>query len=91
MAHLARRSDDPATGGPLATNDDDGVIDHAAVQRYLDADPLAPFGFSGWVGPEPHGALLANAGVRRDPLIADRVVAWLNDRYARGAPAKPMR
>jgi arylsulfatase A-like enzyme len=74
---------DPSTGGPLATNDDDGVIDPAAVQRYLDADPLAPFGFSGWVGPEPHGALLANAGVRRDSLIADRVVAWLNDRYAR--------
>lgn len=74
---------DPATGRPLATNDDDGVIDHAAVRRYLDADPLAPFGFSGWVGPEPHGAELANAGVRRDPLIADRVVAWLADRHAR--------
>jgi arylsulfatase A-like enzyme len=74
---------DPATGGPLATNDDDGVVDSVAVQRYLDADPLADFGFSGWVGPEPHGALLANAGVRRDPLIADRVVAWLEDRYAR--------
>ncbi|MGZ8746754.1 MAG: sulfatase-like hydrolase/transferase [Mycobacterium sp.] len=80
---------DPATGGPLATNDDDGLIDHAAVQRYLDADPLAPFGFSGWVGPEPHGALLANAGVRRDALIADRVVAWLNDRYARRRAGEP--
>ena len=33
--------------------------------------------------PEPHGALLANAGMRRDGLIADRVVAWLKDRYAR--------
>ena len=75
--------DDPASGGVLATNDDDGVVDPVAVQRYLDADPLADFGFSGWVGPEPHGALLANAGVRRDPLIADRVVAWLEDRYAR--------
>ncbi|ORV81237.1 hydrolase [Mycobacterium interjectum] len=74
---------DPATGRPLATNDDDGVVDAAAVRRYLDADPLGPFGFSGWVGPEPHGALLANAGVRRDPLIADRVVSWLADRYAR--------
>ncbi|MCV7344871.1 hydrolase [Mycolicibacterium rhodesiae] len=74
---------DPETGGPLATNDDDGVVDPAAVRRYLDADPLAPFGFSGWVGPEPHGAGLANSGVRRDPLIADRVVTWLQDRYAR--------
>src|SRR6185436_20506490 len=69
--------------GALATNDNDGVVDAAATQRYLDADPLAPFGFSGWVGPEPHGASLANSGFRRDPLIADRVVAWLEDRYAR--------
>lgn len=74
---------DPATGGSLATNDDDGVIDPDAVAAYLDADPLAPYGFSGWVGPEPHGAPLANSGLRRDPLIADRVVAWLEDRYAR--------
>ncbi|OBK13331.1 sulfatase-like hydrolase/transferase [Mycobacterium asiaticum] len=75
--------EDPTTGGSLATNDDDGVIDPAAVQRYLDADRLAPYGFSGWVGPEPHGAGNANSGFRRDPLIADRVVAWLEDRYAR--------
>ena len=33
-------------------------------------------------GPGPHGAGLSNSGVRRDPLIADRVVAWLEDRYA---------
>ncbi|MDT5137351.1 MAG: hypothetical protein QOD58_1613, partial [Mycobacterium sp.] len=75
--------EDPATGGSLATNDDDGVVDPAALQRYLDADRLSAYGFSGWVGPEPHGAGNANSGYRRDPLIADRVVAWLNDRYAR--------
>ncbi|BBY84291.1 sulfatase-like hydrolase/transferase [Mycolicibacterium tokaiense] len=74
---------DPDTGAPLATNDDDGVVDNAAVARYLDADPLAPYGFSGWVGPEPHGAALSNSGIRRDGLFADRIVAWLNDRYAR--------
>ncbi|AFM18452.1 arylsulfatase A family protein [Mycolicibacterium chubuense NBB4] len=74
---------DSVTGESLDTNDDDGVVDPAAVRRYLDADPLAPYGFSGWVGPEPHGAKLSNAGIRRDPLIADRVVAWLEDRYAR--------
>src|SRR5690606_4996589 len=67
---------DETTGASLATNDDDGVIDPAAVQTYLDADPLDPYGFTGWVGPEPHGALLANSGTRRDPLIAARVVAW---------------
>ncbi len=75
--------EDPATGEPLATNDEHGVVDPDAVQRYLDADPLAPFGFSGWVGPEPHGGLLGNSGLRRDPLIAERVIAWLEDRYAR--------
>ncbi|EKF24985.1 sulfatase family protein [Mycolicibacterium hassiacum DSM 44199] len=80
---------DPDTGEPLATNDDDGVVDPDAVQRYLDADPLAPYGFSGWVGPEPHGAALANAGIRRDRLIADRVVAWLADRYARRRAGDP--
>lgn len=76
-------------GGPLATNDDDGGVDPTAVQRYLDADPLAPYGFSGWVGPEPHGAGLANSGTRRDPLIADLVVAWLTDRYARRRAGDP--
>lgn len=81
--------EDPATGTSLATNDDDGAVDKAAVQRYLDADPLAPYGFSGWVGPEPHGAGLANSGLRRDPLIADRVVAWLEDRYARRRAGDP--
>ncbi|MCP4225796.1 MAG: sulfatase-like hydrolase/transferase, partial [Actinomycetia bacterium] len=44
---------DGATGGTLATNDDDGFIDEVAVQTYLDADPLDRYGFSGWVGPEP--------------------------------------
>ncbi|BBZ06334.1 hydrolase [Mycolicibacterium doricum] len=74
---------DPATGLPLDTNDDEGVVDPAAVRRYLDADPLGPYGFSGWIGPEPHGAALSNSGFRRDPLIAARVVGWLEDRYAR--------
>jgi arylsulfatase A-like enzyme/putative intracellular protease/amidase len=74
---------DRDNAGPLATNDDEGMINHSAVQAYLDSDPLAPFGFSGWVGPEPHGASLANSGLRRDPLIAQRVVAWLEDRYSR--------
>lgn len=80
---------DPATGATLATNDEDGVVDPAAVRRYLDADPLEPYGFSGWVGPEPHGAGLANCGLRRDPLIADRVVTWLQDRYARRRAGDP--
>ncbi|NND73815.1 MAG: sulfatase-like hydrolase/transferase [Ilumatobacter sp.] len=70
-------------GRRITTNDSAGVVDADAVAQYLAADPLAPYGFSGWVGPEPHGGALADAGVRRDPLIAARVTAWLEDRYAR--------
>ncbi len=86
ISHADLHDDD---GNVLATNDDDGVVDPLAVQAYLDADPLDPFGFSGWVGPEPHGGLLANSGTRRDPLIAARVVAWLTDRYRRRAEGDP--
>jgi arylsulfatase A-like enzyme/putative intracellular protease/amidase len=81
--------DDPATGRPLATNDADGNVLADGVQAYLDADPLDTFGFSGWVGPEPHGAGLADCGTVRYPLIADRVVAWLEDRYARRRAGDP--
>ena len=81
--HISHADLHDESGDVLATNDGAGEIDPAAVARYLDADPLDPFGFSGWVGPEPHGARLADSGLRRDPLIADRVVAWLEDRYAR--------
>ena len=74
---------DSNSGRTVATNTSDGTVIPSAVQQYLDADPLAPFGFSGWVGPEPHGSALANCGLRRDRLICDRIVAWLEDRYAR--------
>ncbi len=80
---------DPQTGGPLATNNEAGVVDPAAVLAYLDADRLDRFGFSGWVGPEPHGGLLANSGLRRDGLYADRAVAWLNERYQRRRSCDP--
>ncbi len=80
ISHADLHDDD---GERITTNDSAGVVDGAAVERYLAADPLRPHGFSGWVGPEPHGGALADSGVRRDPLIAARVVAWLEDRYAR--------
>ena len=72
---------DPETGEPLATNTSTGEVIPTAVDRYLSTNPLDPYGFSGWVGPEPHGGLLENSGFVRDPLIADRVVDWLEERY----------
>jgi len=80
---------DPATGRRLDTNTDKGEVLPDAVRAYLEADPLAPYGFSGWVGPEPHGARMSDSGLRRDPLLADRVVAWLEDRYARRRAGEP--
>jgi arylsulfatase A-like enzyme/putative intracellular protease/amidase len=76
---------DPVTGKPVPTNTDSGAVLPDGVQAYLEANPLEPYGFSGWVGPEPHGAGIADCGLRRDPLLADRTVAWLTDRYARRA------
>ena len=80
---------DAVTGRSLATNDDEGTVDADAVARYEAADQLDAFGFSGWIGPEPHGPALSNSGLRRDPLTAARVVAWLADRYARRRSGDP--
>jgi len=73
----------------VVTNDDDGVELPAGVAAYEAADVLDPYGFSGWIGPEPHGAAMANSGLRRDPLTAQRAVAWLEDRYARRRAGDP--
>lgn len=66
-----------AKGAPIATNDKDGEVLATGVAAYKAADPLRPYGFSGWIGPEPHGADPANTGYVRDPLFADQVVEQL--------------
>ena len=73
----------PDSGLPIPTNTENGEVIEENVKAYLEANPLEEFGFSGWVGPEPHGAGLANSGFIRDNLIAERVVKWLKDRYLR--------
>lgn len=73
----------PATGETLATHDRNGLVDEAAVRAYLDADPLHDFGFSGWVGPEPHGVAASASGLVCDPIYAERAASWLEDRYRR--------
>ena len=72
---------DPATGGPLFTHDNQGVVNPEAVQAYLDANPLDEFGFSDWVGPEPHGPGAVVSGMVCDPVYATRAVEWLRTRY----------
>ncbi|GAA4717585.1 sulfatase-like hydrolase/transferase [Nocardioides conyzicola] len=87
--HISHADLHDADGRRIETNTPAGDVLPGSVQTYLDADPLAPYGFSGWVGPEPHGASLSDSGLRRDPLIADRLVAWLEDRYARRRAGDP--
>ncbi|MFD1735281.1 sulfatase-like hydrolase/transferase [Bacillus salitolerans] len=50
--HNALVSYDPNTGVPNRENE----------QRYLHANRLDPFGFNGWIGPEPHGTNPRNSG-----------------------------
>ncbi len=47
---------DPGTHKPFPSFTANGVRDPAAEAIYLDADMLDGFGFTGWIGPEPHGS-----------------------------------
>jgi arylsulfatase A-like enzyme len=72
-AHLPAREGDgdeqsiTAEGTPIA----DGI------ERYLKADLLDPWGFSEWVGPEPHGLGPQNTGTVKDPFTADETITLL--------------
>jgi arylsulfatase A-like enzyme len=63
----------PGTHESLRVNDADGVLDPSAVDAYRRADRLDPYGFSGWIGREPHGADKADTGFVRDEVFAREV------------------
>ena len=44
------------------------------MAAYTGADRLDPYGFSGWIGREPHGAAKADCGAVRDGVFAEQVV-----------------
>ena len=54
--------------------DNDGNPIPEAVAAYRNADRLDPFGFSGWIGREPHGPQPAESGAVRDGVFAEQVV-----------------
>src|SRR5271169_3353281 len=58
----------------LMASDDAGRPIPAAVDAYRRADRLDPFGFSGWIGREPHGAAKSDCGTVRDGVFAEQVV-----------------
>ena len=74
VAHVARRPADPGhPRGPHGLRRGGAPIPDA-VAAYKGADRLDPYGFSGWIGREPHGAAKADCGVVRDGVFAEQVV-----------------
>ena len=63
----------------LSASDDDGRLIPEAVEAYRRADRLDPFGFSGWIGREPHGAAKQDCGTVRDGVFAEQVVDLFAD------------
>lgn len=69
----------PGTREGLLASDDDGHVIREAVEAYRRADLLDPFGFSGWIGREPHGAAKPDSGTVRDGVFAEQVVDLFDD------------
>ena len=63
--------------GYLLSIDDDGNPLQENIDKYLKADLLDEYGFSEWVGPEPHGLGAHNTGTVKDPFTADETIALL--------------
>ncbi len=70
----------PGTETVVTSYDDNGFTDPKKERTYLEANVLDPFGFDGWVGPEPHGADPLRTGSSahkgqqgRDPAISKQV------------------
>ena len=85
----------PGTYEQLVTFNDKGEPDPKTENEYLRADRLGPYGFSGWIGPEPHGGNPLNSGssatdaIGRDEKFATQAVDLLNQLAKRGRRGKP--
>lgn len=76
----------PGTSEVITSYDANGFTDPAKEETYLKTNVLDPFGFDGWVGPEPHGSDPLRSGSSvpigqqgRDPAISDQVVRLIKD------------
>lgn len=70
----------PGTETVVTSYDENGFTDRKKEQTYLEANVLDPYGFDGWIGPEPHGANPLRTGSSapegqqgRDPAISQQV------------------
>ncbi|MGZ4968855.1 MAG: sulfatase-like hydrolase/transferase [Methylobacter sp.] len=64
----------PGTNTALLSNAADGTSYPERIKQYQAANRLNQYGFDGWIGPEPHGALSNNSGMRRDPGFAQQAI-----------------
>lgn len=69
----------PGTHAALHSYDDNGRPIKKVIDLYKDADRLNNFGFSGWIGPEPHGSAKANTGTNRDPGFARETIELIEE------------
>ena len=85
----------PGTYSPLLTFNSKGEPDPETEHTYLAADRLGPYGFSGWIGPEPHGNNPLNSGssaagaIGRDQKFATQAVDLLRQLSKRRKPRRP--
>lgn len=86
----------PGSKTALASYTSDGTRDPAAEQIYLDADRLDAHGFSGWIGPNPHGADPRNSGSSsasgpsgRDVGFADQTIGLFDQLEGETTSASP--
>ncbi|CAB4614974.1 unannotated protein [freshwater metagenome] len=70
----------PGTHNTFPSFTSDGIRDTALEEVYLDAGMLEGFGFTGWIGPEPHGSNPLDSGSSgpsgngRDVMYAEQSV-----------------
>lgn len=69
----------PGTQTALMSNDVNGNAYPERLALYEEARRLEKYGFSGWIGPEPHGSAQANDGTVRDAGFADQVCRLLKE------------
>ncbi|WP_417360194.1 sulfatase-like hydrolase/transferase [Gallaecimonas pentaromativorans] len=81
----------PGTRTALLTTETDGSPIPDKIGNYKVANRLQPYGWHGWIGPEPHGSLQANDGTNRDPGFAEQVCRTLEelDAKARAGDDQP--
>jgi len=85
----------PGTYNPLLSFNSAGEPDPETESIYLAANRLGPYGFNGWIGPEPHGSNPLNSGssaagaIGRDEKFATQAVDLLNQLGQRRTSGRP--